>query len=63
MVYTETPKHLLKSTIILHMCTTICIKCYLCKASPTIVRRDDSTNGELSNVRVLILQPITILLF
>ena len=25
---------------------------------PTIVRRDDSTNGDLSNVRVLILQPL-----
>ena len=29
-----------------------------CKASPTVGRRDDSTNGELSNVRVLILQPL-----
>ena len=40
-------------------------KMLLVKASPTIVRHDDSTNGELSNIRVLILQPshaITILI-
>ena len=40
--FTETPK-LLKSTIILRICVQPDASNATCKASPTIIRRDDST--------------------